>query len=67
MPSDDRKIVKDTSVHPSNGIGFVLCKYTDPQTGKKYSKRGTGFIIAQDTVLTALHVIYFNKAKDNKN
>ena len=46
-------------MHPFCGIGLVICTYIDLITGKKYIQRGTGFIVAIDIIITALHTLIF--------
>ncbi len=58
-----RKPVKDTSVHPYNGIGRIICKIYDPETKKYIEKSLTAFIVAKNLIMTTLQALTFKKSK----
>jgi hypothetical protein len=44
--SDDRKMVRNSTIHPYNGLGKLITTFIDVKTKKKTWKNGTAFLIA---------------------
>jgi V8-like Glu-specific endopeptidase len=55
--------VKDTSIHPYNGIGKIVARLYDPETKKFIEQSGTAFIVGKNLIATSAHVIKFKKFK----
>ena len=54
---DQRKMVRNSAVHPYNGLGKLLVRVVDPKTKKTLRKHGTAFLIANNHIMTAAHLL----------
>ena len=52
-----RKPILDTTAHPYNAIGKIVCKFYDQKTGNYVEESGTAFIVAKNLIMTAAHVL----------
>jgi V8-like Glu-specific endopeptidase len=57
-PMDQRKMVRNSSVHPYNGLGKLITVVADPLTKQKRVKSGTAFLVAKNLIMTAAHNLY---------
>jgi V8-like Glu-specific endopeptidase len=57
-PSDDRKMVRNSAVHPYNGLGKLLVRVVDRKTDTKGQQYGTAFLIAKNLIMTAAHNLF---------
>ena len=48
----------DTSKHPYNGIGKIVCKFYDAEKKEYVPSHGTASIITKNLILTAAHVLH---------
>jgi V8-like Glu-specific endopeptidase len=55
---DQRKMVRNSAVHPYNGLGKLLVRVVDRKTDWKDGQYGTAFLIAKDIIMTAAHNLY---------
>jgi V8-like Glu-specific endopeptidase len=56
--SDDRKMVRNSAVHPYDGLGKLITTFIDVKTKKKTWKNGTAFLIAKNLIMTAAHNLF---------
>jgi hypothetical protein len=64
--SDDRKMVRNSAIHPYNGLGKLITTFIDPKTNKKRWKRGSAFLIGKNLIMTAAHTLFDVDEKTNK-
>ena len=51
-------MVRNSAVHPYNGLGKLIVEVVDPKTNRKGGGYGTAFLIAKDLIMTAAHNLY---------
>ncbi len=51
-------MVRNSAVHPYNGLGKLLVRVVDRKTDWKDGQYGTAFLIAKDIIMTAAHNLY---------
>ncbi len=50
--------MSDTSKHPYNGIGKIVCKFYNAEKKEHMQSYGTASIIRTNLILTAAHVLH---------
>jgi hypothetical protein len=55
---DRLKMVRNSAVHPYNGLGKLITVVTDPKTKRKRVKSGMAFLIAKNLIMTAAHNLF---------